>query len=135
MSIRALSNPQVEVNNQNIAIVPNSLSYQGGEGDINVRAASGGGDSVQTVHTVDAESKISKVMFDVYMTIELDALISEWKGTPGGVVVAFSELLGDGDTLVRTFNGMSLMNHPERNPTADGVVSLEFMGDPMVASR
>ena len=135
MASRGLSNPQIEVNNENLAIVPNTLSYQAGEGDTNVRAASGGGESTQTVHTVDAESRISMVKFQVYVTSEIDALISEWKAQPGENVVSFSEASSASTTVTRTFNGMSLMNHPERNPTADGTIELEFAGDPMVASR
>ena len=134
MAQRALSNPQVEVNNDAIAIVPNTLMYDAGEGEVNVRAASAGGDNSVSIHTVNAETKISKVMFEVYVTPELDALISEWKRQPSENVIAFSENAGGGTTVTRTFNGMSLMNPVERHPTADGTVSLEFSGDPMVAS-
>ena len=129
--MRALSVPQVTVNNENIRIVPNSLKYDGGEGEINTRAASGGGNNIQTVHTVNAETKVSKVMFDVYLTADLDGKIAIWKEQVGENAVGFSERLQNGELVPRSFDRMSLTPQIERNASADGVVSLEFMGDPM----
>lgn len=128
---RALSVPQVTINNENFRIVPNSLVYDGGEGEINVRAASGGGNNIESIHTVNAETKISKVMFDVYLTAELDANIARWKEQVGTNSVGFSERLGNGELVPRSFDNMSLTPSIERNASADGVTSLEFMGDPM----
>ena len=58
MSI-TLSVPSVIVNNETIAIVPNSFSYDGGEGEINVRAASGGGNTIESVHSVNASATLA----------------------------------------------------------------------------
>lgn len=129
--MRALSVPQVNINNVNIRIVPNSLRYDGGEGEVNVRAASGGGNEIETVHTSNAETKIGKVIIDVYTTSTIDSQIAEWKADIGLNSISFSERFNDGTAITRSFDRMSLMNAVERQASADGVTSLEFEGDPM----
>ena len=61
----ALSVPGITVNNVPIAIVPNSFKYRKGAGETKVRAASTGGGGVNSIHTEDAETKVS------YMTFEM----------------------------------------------------------------
>lgn len=126
-----LSTPQVSINNDTVRIVPNSLTYDAGEGEINVRAASGGGNNVQSVHSVDAESKIGRVMFDMYVDSVVDSQIAEWKENVGSNSISLTQRNSNGTTIVRSFDGMSLINNVERNAAADGVVSFEFSGDPM----
>jgi hypothetical protein len=125
-----LSVPSVIANNETIAIVPNSFTYDGGEGEINVRAASGGGNNVESVHSVNAEGKIGKCSFDVYLTPDMDSKIRTWKNNVGQNVIQVVQRLSGG-AVTRSFARMSLMNQVERNASSDGVVSLEFAGDPM----
>ena len=129
--MRALSTPQVNINNVNLRIVPNSLRYDGGEGEVNVRAASGGGNQIESVHTSNAETKIGKVMFDVFLDTDLDGFIAQWKENIGVNSISFSESFNDGTSVTNSFDRMSLINAVERNASADGVTSLEFSGDPM----
>ena len=126
-----LSVPSVIVNNETISIVPNSFTYNGGEGEINVRAASGGGNTIESVHSVNAENKIGKCMFDVYLTPDMDSRIRTWKNNVGQNVIQFVQRLSGGGSVTRSFSRMSLMNDVERQASSDGVVSLEFAGDPM----
>lgn len=130
MSI-TLSVPSVIVNNQTIAIVPNSFTYNGGEGEINVRAASGGGNTIESVHSVNAEGKIGKCKFDVYLTPDVDSLIRSWKNQVGQNNIQFVQRLSGGGNMTRSMSRMSLINDVERQASSDGVVSLEFAGDPM----
>lgn len=130
MSI-TLSVPSVIVNNQTIAIVPNSFTYNGGEGEINVRAASGGGNTIESVHSVNAENKIGKCKFDVYLTPDVDSLIRSWKNQVGQNNIQFVQRLSGGGNMTRSMSRMSLTNDVERAASSDGVVSLEFAGDPM----
>lgn len=130
MSI-TLSVPSVIVNNQTIAIVPNSFTYNGGEGEINVRAASGGGNTIESVHSVNAEGKIGKCKFDVYLTPDVDSLIRTWKNQVGQNNIQFVQRLSGGGNMTRSMSRMSLINDVERQASSDGVVSLEFAGDPM----
>lgn len=129
--MQSLANPQININNVNIRIVPNSLRYDGGEGEVNVRTASAGGNSVESVHTSNAETKIGKVMFDVFLDTELDSFIALWKDDISANSISFSERFNNGTAITRSFDRMSLVNNVERNASSDGVTSLEFEGDPM----
>lgn len=130
MSI-TLSVPSVIVNNQTIAIVPNSFTYDGGEGEINVRAASGGGNQIESVHSVNAEGKIGMCKFDVYLTPDVDSLIRTWKNQVGQNNIQFVQRISNGGNVTRSMSHMSVTNKVERNASSDGVVSIEFSGDPM----
>ena len=134
MAGNSISNPTVVVNNETIYIVPNSLKYDGGEGEINVRAASAGGGSVESIHSVNAESKISKVSFDVFLKDDLDGKIATWKSRAGANSIEFTQATGLTGYVSRSFDKMSLTNLVERNASADGVVTLEWAGDPMTAA-
>lgn len=126
-----LSVPAVIVNNETWAIVPNSFKYNGGEGETKVRAASGGGGTVESVHTVDAESKIGKCSFDVYLTPDLDSKIRTLKNQTGQNNVQWVQRISGGGNMTRSMSRLSLVNDIDREASSDGVVSLEFAGDPM----
>lgn len=129
MSRVALSVPEILVNDEKTAIVPNSFTYDKGEAEINVRAASTGNGSSESVHTVNAESAISEPMFSVYVTNENDTRIREWKDNVGGNIIKAIQRVPGGTDVVLTFPGQSLTNKPSREASADGVVALEFKGD------
>ena len=131
MSFQSLSVPGVVINGDKMSIVPNSFKYKGGEGETNVRAASTGGGAVQSVHSVNAEDKISQVMFDMFLTGDTDKLIREWSNAIGANTIEAVQSTNQGG-ITKTFTSMSLVNHVERDAGADGVVSLEFKGDPMI---
>src|SRR6056297_3204259 len=119
--VQAISVPAVIVNNETIPIVPNSLEYDGGEAEINVRTVSGGGGNVQTVHTQDAETAYSEVKFEMTLTTDVDGKISEWKEKINGNVISFVQKVG-AENVKRSFRGMSLQNKPKRTASADGTV-------------
>jgi len=132
MAKRVLSVPQVLINDEVITIVPNSFTYDAGEPEINVRASSIGNGEVESVHTENAESAISKVSFDVFLDTALDSKVATWKLSVGTNTVKALEQVTGGDSFVRTFPGMSLMSRVERDASADGVTTLEWSGDQMV---
>lgn len=129
MSRVALSVPEILVNDEKVSIVPNSLTYDKGETEINVRAASSGNGLSESVHTVNAETAISAPMFSMYVTNENDDLIRRWKENIGANIIKAIQRVPNGDDIVLTFPGQSLTNKPTREASADGVVALEFMGD------
>jgi hypothetical protein len=131
MSKIAITAPSVSINNETILIVPNTFVYDGGEGEISVRAASAGGSRAESVHGINAETMISKVTFELFPTADLDAKIRRWKRQIASNVIQVTQTLPNGDSIARTFQHMSLMNPIERNASADGTVSLEWSGDPM----
>lgn len=134
MALKTLSVPAVIINNDQFKIVPNSFTYDGGEGEVTVRAASNGGRSSETVHSANAESFVSVVSFDAFLTADLDQKIAEWKNAIGNnSIEVIQRPIGGGDSVTLSFDGMSLVNRVERAASADGVVSLEWQGEPMAA--
>lgn len=132
MALRSLSVPAVTINNELIKIVPNSLTYDGGEGETNVRAASGGGRNSEAVHSANAETFLGKVMFEMFLTPDLDNKIALWKENVGSNSIQIVQRpLGGGDAVTLSFDGSSLMNPIERAASSDGTVSLEWTGEPM----
>lgn len=131
MSNKTLSVPTVIVNNETMSIVPNSLTYNGGEGEIMVRAASAGGGSTTSVHSQNAETQISNVKFDVYPKPETDSYIATWKENVGANSIQIIQRVVGGDSITLSFDNMSLINSVERAASADGVTSLEWAGDRM----
>lgn len=125
----ALSVPEILVNDEKIAIVPNSFTYNKGETEINVRSASTGNGGSESVHTVDAETAISEPMFAVYPTSENDRRIAEWKRAIGANQIKAAQRVQGGRDIILTFPGQSLTNKPTREASADGTVELEFKGD------
>lgn len=125
----ALSVPEILVNDEKIAIVPNTFTYDKGEAEINVRAASTGNGGSESVHTTNAETAFSEPMFSVYPTNENDDRIRDWKSNIGGNVIKAVQRVQNGSDIVLTFPGQSLTNKPSREASSDGVVALEFKGD------
>lgn len=125
--MNALSVPGIAVNNTPIFIVPNSYKSKGGFGEINVRAASGGGGSVQSVHTEDAEGKIGEMSWEMYNTEENKRLISEWKQNIGTNIISAQQP----GVAPESMGNASMVNDPDREGSADGVIEVQFKGDPL----
>ncbi len=123
-----LSNPTVEVDDDVITILPNSLSYKEGQGDANVRPESAGGNSIEVVVTDNAETKKSMCKFKVSNTDTHLNQAKTWLNarTNGGVTINLSE----GDIQV-AFRNMILVTEPERAVGADGEIEFEFEGPPV----
>ena len=131
MSLMGLSVPSIQVKNVTIGIVPNSFKYKSGDGEVTVRAASTGGGNATTVHTQDAETMFSTIMFSVYATAEMTSKIRDWKADVGGLTVdavqkAKSSLDKD---FALGFKGVSMTNDPDVNAAVDGVIEIEMAGD------
>lgn len=128
MALKTLSNPQIEVNDEVIAIIPNSLSYKKGKGDKDVKAQSAGGQSIQVVVTENAETFISTVKFKLYNTATNFALVDAWiDNSPTGSTIRLSE-----GTITESFRSMIVTSEPERVVGADGELEVEFKGQPVL---
>lgn len=130
--VQSLSNPAVRINDDTIAIVPNTFNPTLGGGEVNVRSASSGGNSIESVHTSNAETKISTWTFEIYPTPENIRNVSGWQNAIGQNTVAAIETLGNGTSISLSLTGASLANDPELNLSADGTISLEFKGNQTV---
>jgi len=124
MSERALSNPTVEVNDEVIAIIPNSLSYKNGIGDKEAKAASSGGNAISIVITENAETKISMVKFKMYNTAGNLQLVKDWSSLYSNTI-SISE-----HEVSESFSDMVITTEPERAVGADGELEVEWKGAP-----
>ncbi len=127
---QAFSNPTVRINDVTISVVPNTVRSIGGDGETNVRAASAGGNSITTIHTANAESKIGQIMFDVYPTKINEQLIRSLKNNIGANTVSLVESFSDGTSASETLITASMTNDPEKAKAADGTMPFEFSGNP-----
>lgn len=126
---RALTTPSIVVNNESIAIVPDSFKYTPGFGETNMRPQSSGGANVQMVKSTNAETKKSTVKFALLpIKINTDH-VDDWQdnGKADGNGIEAS----DGPFAV-AFRNMYMTNDPERNLSSDGVIELEFEGSPII---
>jgi len=130
MAQKPLNNPTLVVNNETIDIIPGSLTYNGGELEVSVKAGSSGGGKTETYHFEDASTGIGMVKFKVYNTKDIDGKIAEWKANTAINAASFFQKVGSGNAK-RNFTGMSLVNSIERGTGPDGEVELEFQGDQM----
>lgn len=124
MSEKTLSNPTVEVNDEILAIVPNSLSYKTGQGDKDVKAQSSGGNGIEIVTTENAETKISMVKFKLFNTSKHLQVTKDW-GTLFSNTIRLSE-----GVIAESFRDMVITTEPEKNIGADGDLEIEFKGAP-----
>ncbi len=124
---KALSVPGISVNNSPIGIVPNSFKHKLGKGEVKVRSESTGGGSVRSIHTEDAEDKIGKMSWEMYNTRETQELVADWKSNIGSNFISAQQ---PGNPPLSGSN-MSMVNDPDFEGSADGVVTIEFEGDPL----
>lgn len=120
-----LADATVLVNDEVVAIMPNSLKITEGLGEQSVKAASIGGGAVEQIFARDVETAIGKVMFDVPTTPETVALQRTWKvnGNQNVVQIAGSTIEG---TLTRTYTQAAMIGDPEIEFSTEGVINIEF---------
>ena len=129
--MKPLSNVAVSVNNDPIAIVPNSVDFDEGFAEYNIRAASLGGQSVEQVFTEDMETAFSMVKFEIYPDIKGINLARSWKANRSAntVVITGSQ---DGESFRRTFKKASLPAKYTVPLGGDTVIELEFKSNAAV---
>jgi hypothetical protein len=127
MASIAITTPSVIINNVTIAILPNSLNYTEGFGEQSMRTQSAGGGSVDVVYSDNAESKMSSVNFDMINTAENIALARSWKANLNQNAIS---VVAPG--FSRNFSNMALVSDYSVELSADGKISLEFMGNAAV---
>jgi len=124
-----LSNPSIEVNDVVISIVPNSYASKRGVGDMNIRAQSAGGNSIETVVTENAESKISMVKFSIISTADNLALLDSWLSTSRNGIGNTIRASENNTDLVEAYSGMVIVTEPDRPRGADAQIDIEFKGN------
>lgn len=123
-----LSNPVVEIDDEPIVIVPNSLAFKKGYGDNTVKIQSAGGGSVVAAVSEDASTKKSMVKFKILSTSENFDLLEYWLERRNiGVTIDISE-----GEFAEGFEQMVLISEPDRELGADTEIEVTFEGQPAI---
>lgn len=131
MSI-ALANASVVINNEPVAIVPNSLKFTEGKGEQNMRAASSGGGAVEQVFSSNVETNFSMVSFELYNDIDSIETARAWKTLTNQNSVNVSGTTPNGKTLSRSFSQAAILNDYEVELGSDTTFEIEFKSNPAV---
>ncbi len=120
-----LTDAAVLVNDEVVAINPNSLSFKEGFGSRTMRSASIGQGKVEQVYANDAESAIGMVKFELPTTPANIGLVRSWLQLENANVVGIAGSTSEGD-VTKTFTQAAVTNDPENNIGADGNIEVEF---------
>lgn len=127
-----LSDPQVTLNDELLAIVGNSVSYTTGDGERSVKAAgTGGGKPVLTI-SENVETKISTAKFGVFATAQNADTIEQAIKRLNNNVLVIAGTDPFGNSIRKTFTNALVMNNPEFNLQQDGQIDVEMSSDPAV---
>lgn len=118
----------VIVNNEAVAVVPNSLMYTEGLGEQKVRAVSIGGGRTEQVWANDLETAFSLVKFSIPTTPENIGLARLWKSLKNTNLVQIAGSTPEG-TVTRTFTGAALTKNYEVNIATEADIEIEFMSN------
>jgi len=124
---KVLSTPTIVINNQVIAIIPNSLEYIEGLGEQSFKVQSAGGGALEPVYSDNAETKISTVKFKLYADVENIGYARLWKTNGADNAISFSQ-----DSFSRTISNAAFTGNYTVQTRADGEIDLEFKGSTTV---
>ena len=126
-----VANPTVTVNNNVVAIIPNTCAFTEGKGEQNVRAASGGGGQVEQIYSENIETNFSMVKFELPPTVENIALAREWKSNTNQNLVQVASSNSEG-RVTRTFTQASFLPDYEVPLGSDTNIAIEFRANPAI---
>lgn len=120
----ALVNPQIVINDEPVAYVPNSFDFSDGYGDRTVRTQTTGGGNVEQVFTEDVETQLGRVKFTLISTTENIEKITKWQQNIDANAI---ELSASGN-FSRSFPRMTIMSEPPKPGGQDAQFDVEFQG-------
>ena len=121
----ALVNPQLIINNIAIPFVPNSLKFDLGLGEQDVKATAGGGGTSETVYFQNVETNIGFVSFEMYSTDVAIEAHKDWKVLANLNVI---QINGEDDVSI-TYQNMAQTNKVEIEVGNDKMITFEFKGE------
>ncbi len=124
MSVQ-LADALVTVNNNPIAIIPNSLKYTEGLGEQIIRAASVGGGQVEQIYANNIETNFASVMFDMPATVDNIAQAREWKTNRNANLVQIAGSTPEG-RVTRSFTQAAILNDYEVALGSETNITVEF---------
>ena len=126
-----LADALVTINNDPLAIIPNSLKYTEGKGEQTIRAASAGGGQVEQIYANNVESNFSMVSFDMPATVENIARALDWKVNKNLNVVVIAGSTPEG-TVTRTFTQSAILNDYEVALGSETNITIDFKSNPAI---
>lgn len=120
-----ISNASIVMNNVAVSIVPNSFSYQGGDGEQDIRVQTSGGGNSSVVFSDNVETHVSMPKFKLFPTKENIALIATWKANKATNAL---QVVDNDNNFTLSFPTVALTNHTEIALGSDTDISLEFKG-------
>lgn len=123
------SDAVVNVNNDSVGIVPNSLAFTEGLGDQKILPVSDGGGRVAQVFANDLETAFGMVKFSIRSTIENIELARSWKVAGNTNVIVISGDDDEGNDFIRTFTQASLASNYEVAIGTEGNIEIEFQSN------
>ncbi len=130
MSVQ-LSDPLVTVNNNPIAIIPNTVKYTEGKGEQTLRAASLGGGNTEQVYAHNVETNFSMVMFEMPSTVDNINQAREWKTNLNQNLVQIAGSTPEGQ-ITRTFSQAAILNDYEVELGSETNITVEFKSNAAV---
>jgi len=118
---------QIRINNVAVPVVPGTVNRKKGRGETSVEAQSLGAGIVDTVHTVDTKTMVSFFHFSMKPTVENMAFVDAWK-----LAVGLNTIKYIGEETNEVYEQMSVTNDPEYPDSNDGVIVVEFEGNPLI---
>jgi len=122
-----LSDVTLEIAEETVGIIPNSLSYTEGLGEQKLRAVSIGGGATEQVYANDLESNFSVVKFEMPTTIENVKLARKWKSSGNANFISMSGTVGGAD-FTKTIASAALTADYEVPIGTEANISIEMMG-------
>ncbi len=120
-----LNNPIITVDDTNVKVVPNSVAYNDGDGEVTLRPQSVG-ETIENVESVNAETKIGMVKFSLISTDENADLLRTWIRSGSAHTVTLSVRNTD---FTRSFRNMKVTNNPDIELGHDANIEVEFKGE------
>lgn len=122
---RILSTPAVYVSGVLVSVVPNSCRMKI-PGEVNVRAMSAGGGTVEIVAGVNAEKLVAEVSFELAATAANVAAVRRWRDNANQAQSETIRLVELADQY--SYDSMFLSNEPEVEFKSDGNIKCEWKG-------
>jgi len=120
-----ISNVAVMVNNEIVAIKPNTLAFTEGFGEQEIMGAAAGGSQIEQIFSDDIETHFSMVKFDLPSTISNIKAARTWKANGNANLVQISARVA-GENMTRSFTQAAVTGDYEVGLGSDQVISLEF---------
>lgn len=120
-----LNNAILTVDDINVKVVPNSVAYNDGDGEVTLRTQTAGA-TVEVIDTINAETQISMCKFTLLSTPENADLVRVWSRSqdPHTITLAVR-----GSDFTRSFRNMRVTNNPDVAVGHDANIEIEFKGE------